>query len=35
MADFMKSEKFVVGGLWAKNNGVWWAKGEARATLED
>lgn len=35
MADFMKSEKFVVGGLWAKNNGVWRVKGETRATLED
>ena len=35
MADFVQSEKFVAGGLWAKNNGVWRVKGEARAALED
>ena len=35
MADFVESEKFVVGGLWAKNDDVWGAKGETRAALED
>ena len=34
MADFVESEKFVVGGFWAKNDDVWRAKGEARAALE-
>lgn len=35
MADFVESEKFVVGGFWAKNDDVWRAKGEARAALEN